>query len=217
MKVHSYTYRGKTVDVYKASLEDVSNKEQYKNYLEFAEGDITWRIYLKGLEINDQQYTLTVHYFFKKFVGDVLVFESKPTYKKVSNEYEMFYNIEASGLLGDFIRFGQLNTIAGDFDFKTGKHFIGEFAFPFNPITGYSPMQPLSYDLVTTETGVTIEIVDTKEEYNIEYTLDGETYYDLEEGEIALEPGNYPIIVRAKEEMYPFPSSFTIVEPLIEE
>jgi len=214
MKTHTYTYRGKTVDVYKASLDDIANKEQYKNYLEFTENGITTKVYLKGLEINDQQYSLTVKCFFKRYVGDILVFESKPSYKTVTDEYAMFYGVNVDGLLGDFIRFGQLNTIAGDFDFTTGEYFIGEYAFPFNPLNGYAPMQPITYDLTTTETGVTVSVVDTKEEYNIEYSLDGGvTYDDLVETEIALEPGNYTIIVRAKEELYPFPSSFTIVEP----
>lgn len=217
MKIHSYTYKGKTVDVYKASLEDINNKEKYQNYLEFTEDSITTRIYVKGLGINDQQYSLTVHYFFKKFVGDVLVFESKPAYKRVTDEYAMFYNVSVDGLLGDFIRFGQLNTIAGDFDFTTGEYFIGEFAFPFNPINGYAPMQPITYDLTTTETGVTVTVVDTKAEYNLEYSIDGGvTFQDLVETEIALEPGNYTIIVRAKEELYPFPSSFVIPQTIEE-
>jgi hypothetical protein len=217
MLAHTYTYRGKTIDVYKASLEDINNKETYKNYLEFTEGDITTKLFLKGLDINDQQYSLTVHYFYKKYVGGVLVFESKPTYTTVLDEYAMFYGTNVDGLLGDFIRFGQLNTIAGCIDYATGEYFIGEFGFPFNPLTGYSAMQPITYDLATTETGVTVTVVDTKAEYNLEYSLDGgATYADLVATEIPLAAGNYTIIVRAKEELYPFPSSFVIPQTIEE-
>ena len=45
MKVHSYTYRGKTVDVYKATVSDIENSLKDKNYLEFTDKGITTRLF----------------------------------------------------------------------------------------------------------------------------------------------------------------------------
>jgi hypothetical protein len=224
MKVHSYTYRGKAVDVYKATVEDVENKLKDKNYLEFTDKGITTRLFVKALRVNDQSYSIAVDYFFKEIVKSVVegeeieteTFSSKSLSEVALDSYVNLYKSEVDGMMGGFIRNGQFNLLSLAKNYKTGLPFIGELPYPSNPLNNYSWMQPLSYDLATTETGVTVTIVDTKVEYNLEYSLDGVTYQDLVETEIPLEVGDYTIIIRAKEELYPFPSSFTIVEPIVE-
>ena len=68
MKVHSYKFRGKTIDIYRATVEDIDNELQNKNYLEFTDKGITTRLFVKGLRINDQSYSISVDYFFKEIV-----------------------------------------------------------------------------------------------------------------------------------------------------
>jgi hypothetical protein len=226
MKVHSYTYRGKTVDVYKATVSDIENSLKDKNYLEFTDKGITTRLFVKALNVNDQSQSITVDFFFKEVVKSTTdegvdieteTFASKSLSETSIGSYVNLYKSEVEGMLGDFIRHGQFDILALAKNYKTGSYFIGEMAYPCNSLNNYSWMQPLSYDLTTTETGVTVTVVDTLESYNLEYSLDGETYQDLVETEIPLEVGSYTITVRAKEELYPFPSNFSILEPVIED
>lgn len=222
MKVHTYTFRGKTIDVYMATVEDIQNKVKDKNYLEFTDKGITTRLFVKALRVNDQSYSVSVDYFFKESVKVTVEGEEVETETFASkslsevekfNYYLNIYTSEIDGMMGDFIRKGQLNILSVAKNYKNGNSFIGDFAYPTNPLSNYSWMQPITYDLATTQTGVTVTVVDSKEEYNLEYSLDkGVTYQDLLETEIPLEVGNYTILIRAKEELYPFPSNFSILE-----
>lgn len=226
MLAHTYTYRGKTINVYKASVADIENKVQDQNYLEYVDKGVTYRIYVRGFSVNDQLYTLSVEYFLKKFIDTVdsegnpteeNIHEGRAITKSVTDKYETFYKNSVDGMQGDFIRAAQFNSITEEKNYLTGEYFIGEFAYPANPLNNYTWMQPITYDLATTETGVTVTVVDTKAEYNLEYSLDGgTTYADLVATEIPLAAGSYEIIVRAKEELYPFPTSFSIIDPIVE-
>ena len=225
MKVHSYTYRGKLVDVYEATIDDITNFRGNKNYLEYTDKGITTRVYIKSFSSNDQSYTLSVNCFFKELVKsldgegaeiETETFSSDEIRHSVLGKYLQFYSSEVTGMMGGFIRRAEINALVEVKNYKTGKLFIGESAYPNNPLTN-SWMQPLSYDLTTTETGVTVVIIDTKVEYNLEYSLDGgKTYDNLIETEIPLTVGSYTILIRAKEELYPFAESFSIVEPFVE-
>jgi len=226
MKVHSYKFRGKTIDIYRATVEDIDNELQNKNYLEFTDKGITTRLFVKGLRINDQSYSISVDYFFKEIVKSTVkddegndveleteTFSSKSLSETVTGTYANLYKSEVDGMLGEFIRHGQFNVLTEAKNYKTSNYFIGALSYPSNPLNNYNWMQPITYNLATTDTGVTVTIVDTREDYNLEYSLDkGKTYKDLVDTEIPLDYGNFTILIRAKEELYPFPQSFSIVE-----
>jgi hypothetical protein len=221
MKVHSYTYNGKVVDVYKATIDDIKNGLKYKNYIEFKDKGIITRLYVKSFSCNDQNYTITVKYFFKQFVKSISdgveieteTFSSDEITKTITDKYLSFYTASVDGMMGEFIRHGQFNAIVDEKNYKNGEYFIGDYSYPTNPLKNYDWMQPLNYNLTLSETGVTVNVIDTSDNYNLEYSLNGgDSYEDLIETEIPLELGSYTILIRAKEELYPFLKSFSIVD-----
>jgi hypothetical protein len=178
-------------------------------------GSQTKRLCSIGHQTNNNVESLAVNYLqFIEVDGEVVENSTvpKPQISK-KGTYDKFYAME--GQFSDLIE-AELNFIAE-------REFGGD-CIAFNPLKSFDPMQPLTFDFVTTGTGVTVNVIDKAVDAVLMYLIGDPTNESavwtlLPSTEIPLPLGTYPFFVINQADGYPFGSTdaFTISEEVVDD
>jgi len=179
-----------------------------KNFISEVQGLETKKVVSIGHQTNNNTGTLSIDYLSLVEVDGNVIESSINIQPKiiVKGSYDKFYAM--SGEFGELVN-AELNGIS---EIEYGYDCIA-----FNPLKGFENMQPITMDFITSETGVTVDVIDKPIDAVLLYCIGDPTSPDanwlpLPSTEIPLSSGTYPFFVINQSDGYPFGSdkAFTI-------
>jgi len=185
------TFRGKTLTF---NVEKGVNK----NFISEINGVENKKFASIGHETNNNTEVLSVNYLQFVEVGGEVV-EGSNVFKKpvrTFGSYDKFYSL--SGEFSELVK-AELNAIS---EFEFNKNCIA-----FNPLKGFNPIQPITCDYVTSETGVTVDVIDQPLDSTLLYCIGDPkngNWLPLPTDEIPLGTGVYSFYVMNQSDGYPF-------------
>ena len=201
VQLHTIQYRGRTL----TSQVSINPEETYIR--EVLSPLKTSSFDLVGFEeLNFNTRNIAVVYN-KGVIVEGEVYSNRQPAISDSSEYERFFTMNTDETLGYSLLKPAVNTVS--------QFEIAEDCIFFNSLKNFEPLQPITYDLTTTETGVTVTIVDKPLDSSLVYTLDNPldpsaTWTPLVETEIALALGDYGISILNPVDGYPFYTPFKV-------
>ena len=202
--IHIIQFRGRTLTF---NVERGVNS----NFISEVDGLRTKKFCSLGHQTNNNSEVLSLKYLQLIEVGNEVVEGSnfvKPQIR-VFGSYPRF--ISMSGDFAGLIK-AELNFIS---EIEIDRQCIA-----FNPLKSFEPMQPITMDFITSETGVTVNIIDKPDSSTLLYTIgDPENvsavWLPLPSLEIPLPVGVYDFYVINQSDGYPFGynKAFTILPP----
>jgi len=195
---YKINYRGKEITF---NIERGENK----NFVSEQLGSVLKKIVTIGHETNDNSEVLSVKYITFTEVDGNMIDGSvirKPSIK-ILGSYDKLYN--TTGNFSNIIK-AQLNEVS--------KKEIAEDCFAFNPYNNYEEIQPITFDLNSSSTGVTVSVIDKPLEGELLYSIGegSEDWVSLPTNEIPLPVGEYVIYIKNSIENIPFKGEFQIIE-----
>ena len=200
---HTIQFRGKTLTY---NIERGVNK----NFISEVNGVQTKKLCSLGHETNNNSEVLSLEYLQLIEVDGEVIAGSNVVKPKIS-------------VFGSYDKFLYMN---GAFNglIKAELNFISEVEYSnqciaFNPLDNFTPIQPVTMDFVTTETGVTVNIIDEPIDSSLVYCIGdpqslSANWLPLPENEIPLPYGVYSFFVMNDMDGYPFGGvdAFTITQ-----
>ena len=200
-QVHTIQYRGRTL----TAQVSINPEETYIR--EVLSPFKTESLDLVGFEeLNFNTRNIAVVYN-KGVIVEGEVYSNRQPAISDSSEYERFFTMNTDETLGYSLLKPAVNTVS---QFEIGKDCIF-----FNSLKNFEPLQPITYDLTTTETGVTVTIVDKPLDSSLVYTLDNPldpsaNWTPLVDTQINLPLGDYGISILNPVDGYPFYQPFKV-------
>lgn len=203
--IHTISFRGKEL---------VFNVEKgvNTNFISEVNGLQTKKLCSIGHQTNNNSEALSLRYLQLIEVGGEVVQGSTVLKPQISTigSYEKFLSMS-----GDFS-----TLINAELNFIAEEEYSSQ-CIAFNPLKSFEPIQPITMDFITSDTGVTVDIIDKPEDSTLLYTIgnpesESANWLPLPTDEIPLSKGSYNFFVINQDDGYPFgfDNAFTISENL---